>query len=66
MNRHLSATDRDQIIQQRLKEREEVKRQLRLQSWPTSCPVCFMGPGESCITLRGKRALRHKDRPARQ
>ena len=57
--------DLDQIKQQRILERLEIERQRKVEVWPGTCPTCLVGPGEPCMTIRGKRAIRHTARQVR-
>ena len=57
-----TASDRLQIMEQRIAERKEIQRQRAREIWPTPCPTCFAGVGERCFTINGKKAVRHKDR----
>ena len=51
--------DQDKIRQEQFRQRAEVYWAKKLESWPTTCPVCFARPGQACFTKTGKRAVRH-------
>ena len=59
---HPTITDLDQIKQQRIKEIREVRAARRRDTWPTPCATCLAGVGEPCMTINGKRAMRHNER----
>ena len=61
--REARKVERQHIIEERLRQRAERDRQVKERTWQGVCPVCFMEPGEPCITVNGKRALRHRSRP---
>ena len=54
--------DLDQIRQQRIEEMREVRAARRRDTWPIPCATCLADVGEPCMTINGKRAMRHNGR----